>query len=279
MADTLVYTISTGRSGTSFLSKFLSANLPGAEVHHERTRWDQMGVVTPEASHFMTFNNAGNVPRIAAFWKNRLAMDAASKAGIFVETSHFGARAGLIENLAARPAGTRAVVIAQSRDVGPTLWSLHNRCDFRNHGFTWLFTLDSRYRNVIVTSKPFQAFGMMGSALWYVIEMQVRACYYQRLLSQMEGVDLVSLDLSELAPSKSGGQRVLDAILGSAPKDIQWPERSNVLRDEMFGEDIRAQCDALVARFPFDADDLAAQYWNAGRRLGSPPWVTYKEAD
>lgn len=279
MAKTLVYTISTGRSGTSFLSKFLSANLPGAEVHHERTRWDQMGIVTPEASHFMTFNNVGNIPRIAAFWKNRLAMDAASEAETFVETSHFGARAGLIENLAARPPGTRAVVIAQSRDPRPTLWSFHNRCDFRNSGFTWLFTLDSRYRNVIVTSKPLEAFAMMGKALWYVIEMQVRASYYRRLLSQMEGVEFVSLDLSELHPSQTGGKRVLEAILGAAPQDIVWPEKSNVLQDEMFGEDIRAQCDNLVARFPFDADDLASQYWDAGRRLGTPPWVTYKEAD
>lgn len=273
MARTLVYTISTGRSGTAFLAEFLRANLPGATVHHERTAFTDLGRITPEASHFMAFNNAGNVPGLQRFWKRRLKADAADPADIFVETSHFNARGGLLENLGARPEGTRAVVIAQSRDILPTVWSLHNRCDFRNNGFTWLFALDPRWRNVIVQSKVFRQWGMAGSALWYVIEMQTRAAYYRRLLADMPGVQFVDVDLSELKEGAGGGERVLHAILDAPAEQITWPGAKNEGRDIMFPETDREKIGKIIERLDFDADALAENYFASGRRLASPPWV------
>ena len=276
MACTLVYTISTGRSGTAFLAEFLRANLPGATVHHERTNFTQMGKITPEASQFMLFNNVGNVPELQAFWKRRLAADAADEADIFVETSHFNARGGMLENLDQRPDDTRVVVVAQSRDMLPTVWSLHNRCDFRNNGFTWLFALDPRWRNVIVRSKEFGRWGMAGSAMWYVIEMQTRAAYYKRLLSDAPGVDFVEVDLSELREGSGGGERVLKAVLGEDPASVSWPDAQNEARDQLFPDKDRETIAAIIERLNFDAEKLAGDYWDSGRRLASPPWVTLR---
>jgi len=279
MARTLVYTISTGRSGTAFLAEFLRANLPGATVHHERTHFTHMGRITPDASHFMTFNNVGNVPGLQWFWQRRLKADAADAEDVFVETSHFNARGGLLENLAARPDGTRVVVIAQSRDLLPTVWSLHNRCDFRNNGFTWLFALDPRWRNVIVQSKVFRKWGMAGSAMWYVIEMQTRAAYYRRLLADMPDVRFVDVDLSELRDGAGGGERVLQAILDATPQNIAWPGAKNEGRDIIFPDSDREKIGKIIERLDFDADALAESYFASGRRLASPPWVKLQDAD
>ena len=88
MSKTFIFTVTTGRSGTGYLTRLLSENLVDAEVHHERLGYQAFGVDTPDASHFTLFNSVGNVVQVQDFWRQKLT-----------EISHFNAKAGLIENL------------------------------------------------------------------------------------------------------------------------------------------------------------------------------------
>lgn len=93
-----IFAVSTGRSGTAYLAKLLDANLPAAEIHHERTGYQSFGVDTPDASHFTLFNPLGNVPKVQAFWKQKLGRIARTQKRFYGEASHFNAKAGLLEN-------------------------------------------------------------------------------------------------------------------------------------------------------------------------------------
>jgi len=272
MARTLVYTITTGRSGTNFLADLLRANLPGAEVHHERAGWLDLGLNCPDASHLTRFNTLGNRPEIRAFWRRKLARDAGVAAPIYAEATHLNAKAGLVENLDLVPDGVGVVLVAQRRDPFRTVWSIHNRMDFRNYGFTWLWALDPRYRNVIADAKPLQKYGMAGSALWYVIEMQVRAAYYRRLVSEMPGVTFLDTSLEDIA-TEAGAARLLDAVAPDRPETVQIPPPANTLSDVFFGDEDKRKVEDLVRRVTWDAEEIAGRYFASGRRLPRPPWA------
>jgi hypothetical protein len=68
-----IFSVSTGRSGTAYLAKLLAANLPDAEIHHERTGYQNFGVHTPDASHFTLFNSLGNVKNVQDYWAQKLS--------------------------------------------------------------------------------------------------------------------------------------------------------------------------------------------------------------
>ena len=101
MAERLIYTVTTGRSGTVFLAELLRSNLPPekATVIHERTGYPNFGVHTPDASHLTTFNNVGNIPLVREFFRRKLELALATPPETFVEISHFLCKAGLVENL------------------------------------------------------------------------------------------------------------------------------------------------------------------------------------
>lgn len=270
IAKTLVYTITTGRSGTNFLADLCRANLPGAQVHHERAGWLDLGVNCPDASHLTRFNSVGNRPEIRAFWKQKLARDAAVVEDIYVEATHLHAKAGLVENLDLVPQGTSVILVAQRRDPFKIVWSLHNRMDFRNYGFTWLWALDPRYPNVITDAKPLGRYGMAGSALWYVIEMQVRAAYYRRLTAEMPHVTIHDTSLEEII-TEDGAATLIAAVTGQAPDKLEIPPPANTLKDEVLPETTRDQVRTMVDGARWDADAIAASYWDSGRRLATPP--------
>ena len=271
MARTLVYTITAGRTGTKFLSELLRANLTNAEVHHERVNWLDLGVHCPDASHLTRFNTLGNLPGIRSFWQAKLARDLASEAEIYAEATHPHAKAGLIENLDHVPEDVRVVLIAQKRDPLKVVWSLHNRFDFVNFGFTWIFALDPRYRNVIVNSKQLRHYGVAGSALWYVIEMEVRAAYYRRLVANMPNVVFHDTSLEQIV-CEDGARALLAAVTGTSPEAVTIPPPANELKNHHFGEDVHAQVAAMLDRVKWNAEELADAYFDAGRRLATPPW-------
>jgi len=247
----------------------LRANLPGAQVHHERAGWLDLGVNCPDASHLTRFNSLGNLPEIRAFWKRKLGRDLEAGEDIYAEATHLHAKAGLIENLDLVPDDVRIVLVSQKRDPLKIVWSLYNRFDFANYGFTWLFALDPRYPNVIVDSKDLQRFGAAGSAIWYVIEMQARAAYYRRLLAERPNVVFHQTSLEEIA-EEAGARRLLEAVAGEAPAAITVPPPANVHKRWFFGEEDHRKLASLVERFKWNPEDLAAAYFDAGRRLATP---------
>ena len=212
-------------------------NLPGAQVHHERAKWLDLGVNCPDASHLTRFNTIGNQPEIRAFWRQKLVRDVAEPETIYAEGTHLHAKAGLIENLDLVPGDCRVVLIALRRDPLKVVWSLHNRFDFVNFGFTWIFTLDPRYRNVIASYDPLRKFGTVGSAIWYVIEMQTRAAYYRKLTSDQSNVDFLDISLEEIVTDE-GAHRLITTVTGRADQDVVLPPPANELTQTHFGEDV-----------------------------------------
>ena len=271
IARTLVYTITTGPSGTMFLSELLRANLPDAQVQHERAGWLDLGFNCPDAGHMTRFNTLGNLPYVRAFWDRKLRRDATEREEIYAEATHVHAKGGLVENLDVLSEETRVVLVALRRDPLKVVWSLHNRFDFTNYGFTWIFSLDPRYRNVIADAGPLRKLGAVGSAIWYVIEMETRAAYYSRLVAGRPNVILHRTSLEEIT-TEDGARRLMEAITGEQPGSVTMPPPANELKRTHFGEEVRERIAEAMERVKWNAEEIAEGYFAAGRRLATPPW-------
>lgn len=271
MARHFVFPITTGRSGTVFLTELLRLNWTGAEVHHERAGYTTLGLDSPDASHFTLFNSVGNVERVRDFWHiktNRLLDGAAPR---YAEVSHYLFKAGLVENLAPLTAAGEVHLVLLTRDIGKIHWSYVNRFEFANFGYTWLFALDPRYPNVLVKSAPFMEHGAVGSALWYVHEVFTRMEYYARLVADDPRIHIHRADLSEITKPE-GAARLLAALGENIPAEsVKLPPRQNETKQTFFADDMRRHCDRLVAGAPLRAAEIAERYFNAGRRLGDGP--------
>ncbi len=269
MASRFVFTITTGRSGSAYLAELLGSNLEDAAVFHERTGWLNFGVVTPDLSDFTVFNSVGNVPKVQAFWKRKLDRDLAGPKRVHAEASHLLAKAGLLENIGLLTGqGATVEVIILQRDVLATLWSFYNRFDFVNNGLSWAFYLDLNYPNVIVDGAPFRSQGVAGRALWYIIEMRVRAAYYRHLLADHAGLRFHTVDLKEIADQK-GAQALFDAMELAPTKPVVCPPPRNESTQNFFGEKEKDALAQLAARFSFDEEELALSYLRSGNRLAN----------
>ncbi len=267
MSSKFCFTITTGRSGTTFLTNLLKANMDDAVVHHERLGFQSFGKNTPDASHFTLFNSVGNVAEVESFWNQKFARDRQVPNEWYIETSHFLAKAGLMENLnKLKPHVDEVHIILQYRDTFKTLWSFVNRFDFFNLGFTWLFALDVRYPNVIVNSKPFMQHGMFGHALWYIIEMRCRAEYYRQLYADDPKIHFHSIDLEDLV-QQQGALSLLLRLTGQDMTKCNIPAKTNETKREYMGTREREMCLMLVNRFQFDPVTISKDFIKQGQRL------------
>ena len=151
-AKEFLFTMTTGRSGTKYLAELLRQNLAGAECEHEILGWDRFGVDAPDISHMTLFNSLGNVAKVQAFWRQKLARIAAGPAPFYAETSHLLMKSGLIENLAPLLAAGRVHLVALERDPFDTVMSFRSRHDFTNRGNMWVWYLDPDYPKNLVQS-------------------------------------------------------------------------------------------------------------------------------
>lgn len=267
MAPTYVFPLTTGRSGTVFLTKLLELNWTGAEVHHERLGYTQLGVTTPDASHFTFFNSVGNVPHVRRFWRRKLGALAASGVDRYAEISHFLFKAGLVENLAPLTEAGEVHLVILTRDPFKIAWSYVNRFEFSNNGYTWLFALDPGYPNVLIEAAPFREHGMVGSALWYVHEVFARAEYYALLAAGMPNVHIHRIDLSELTTPEGAARLLGELGQEIAPEAVRIPPRQNESRQTFFDEKVETHLRRMVEGTPLRSEAIARQAIDKGRRL------------
>lgn len=269
MARRFIYTITTGRSGTMFLSKLLELNLADAEVHHERANWLGLGVHSPDASHFTRYNSIGVTPEITAFWKRKLTLDAASPKSIYAEASHLLSKAGLIEHLHLLPEDSQIDLVIWRRPEEKIAWSYFNRMEFSNFGYTWLFSLDPRYPNTIINGRTYLQAGAAGGALWYVREMFARAEYYRRLVSDLPNVTVYDLSLESVVQSEAPGD--LERLLGIPAASTNLPGKENEAKVQNLSDAHRDMLFKLAQNNPVDTTAVGAEFYRSGRRLASPP--------
>lgn len=270
-----IFPITTGRSGTVFLSKLLRENLPDADVFHERLGFLNFGVYTPDASHFTLFNSVGNVPKVRRFWQQKFQRDRQGAKSYHAEISHFLVKAGLLENIDLLDGQIHVVVL--KRDIFKILWSYINRFDFYNTGFTWMFTLDHRYPNVIVDPEPFRGQKTFGIPLWYIYEIFTRAEYYRLLLQDHPRVTFHDVTL-EMLITPAGAAKFLQRLgVDCDAPSVQMPPKENPTKHWFFGENVKSEALIYLKQFKFQPVDLARQYFESGRRLGAPSnqWTAY----
>lgn len=265
-----VFTITPGRTGTTYLAKLLEQAVPDAECHHERTGFDRMGAHSPDASTFMLFNSHGNVGEVRDFWRRKFALIRHGRGSTYIETSHYLAKAGLIENLDLLGDDAQIELIDLRRDLFSVVWSTANRFDFANRGFTWLFALDPAYPRRIIDPAPLRKHGMVGDCLWYVAEMYTRAEYYSRLLADRPNVTVRTVHLEDLVEA-SGARSFLDAV-GLAPSrgGVQLlPSEKNDSKVWPLGDKMKEEARTLVEKAPLDPAALAEAFIAGGRRLSA----------
>ncbi len=268
MARQLIYTVTSGRSGTVYLTELLRRNLPPetSKVYHERTGYPNFGVHTPDASHLTTFNSVGNAPNIRRFFRQKLERDLAEPVDCHVEVSHFLCKSGLVENLSFVVERAEVHLIALQRDPFKTAWSFINRFDFFNSGFTWLFSLDPRYRNRIVPSEPFLEHGMFGSAIWYVAEMRARSAYYRELVrKEIPGILYHEVELEDLV-TREGALALLQGI-GFGSEETNLPGKKNETKQHCFGETEKEAARKIFNHRWGDPEGLGLEFYRSGRRL------------
>lgn len=267
MTHTCIFTITTGRSGTAFLAQLLRANLSDAEVNHEILRYDAFGVDTPDLSDMVQFNAFGNTNKVRAFWKRKLSRIATKPKGVYAETSHLLAKAGLLENIAPLADGRTIYIVLLRRDVVKVLSSLQSRYDFLNKGNMWLWYLDPDYPRKIVDTAPFKKRGWSGICLWYVCEMLTRAEYYRLLFSDVPGIHFIEAEIDQLNDPDHAAEFLgqLGQRLPAGEITIPPPQNRGRLKKHSAGsiEAIRR----VVKGIAFDPEGLAKQYVHSGRRL------------
>jgi hypothetical protein len=264
-----LFTMTTGRSGTQYLTELLRQNLPDAECHHEILGWDRFGVDMPDLSHMMLFNAQGNVAKVQEFWRQKLARIATTPKRFYVETSHMLMKAGLIENLAPLTDIGRVHLVILERDPFATIMSFLNRSDFASHGNQWIWYLDPRYPKNIVNGLPaMERGGISGVCLWYIAEIRVRAAYYAKLLAGQRNVVVHRFTLEELR-GREGAARMLDALGASVPPEevvVPPPQNENIDKAAL-GAAEEASLRDLIASMPFNAERIAEETVNRGFRF------------
>jgi len=223
-----VFTMTTGRSGTSYLARLLHRNLPDAACYHEIIGWDRFGVDTPDLSHMTLFNSEGNVKKVQSFWRSKLRRVAQAPGRYYVETAHLLMKAGLVENLSWLASEGTVHLIALERDPFETIRSFRSRLDFLNKGNVWLWYLDPEYPRNLVPSRDLVAAGINGFCLWYILEIRARAAYYEERLAGSHGIVVHHFDVDELS-AVDGASRLLRALgVGKGPGEVRIPAPSNV---------------------------------------------------
>jgi hypothetical protein len=255
-----IFTMTTGRSGTAFLTELLAANLPDAECHHEFLGWGDFGLRTPDVSHMTLFNSEGNVEKVQAFWRAKLAIVLNGRSRFYVETAHMLMKAGLVENIAPLIRAGHVHLIDLQRDPAATIRSFKSRLEFFNKGNVWLWYLDHTYPRNLSGWEKFRSHGHSGLCLWYIVEVRLRAAYYAMIVAENPNITVHRVTLEEVS-TPAGAERLLASLGVAKPRgEIIMPPPQNV--GEAFppsgwapGE--KEKLPKLVAAAQFDADVLA----------------------
>jgi len=263
--STFIFTVTTGRSGTQFLTEFCEKNLTSANTYHERTNPLTFGFDTPDASDLMQFNNIGVSQKVRRFWRTKFTRISKEIGATYVETSHFLCKAGLVENLDLVPVDARVRLVFLDRDTKKIVRSFVNRGTFRNFHWTWLSTLDPRWVNVIIRPGWLSTYGPMGYALWYVLEMKARAAFYAEMVDELPAVKFVRTSPDELGGAE-GATRFLEAVTDMAANPT-IPGKANATGRWGLTDRQEALLAWLIENVKCDPFEEGARFFHDGFRL------------
>jgi hypothetical protein len=209
----------------------LAQNLPNAEVHHERIGFDAFGVDVPDLSHMTLFNSRGNIRKVRRFWDQKLDRILKGHTEFYAETSHVLMKAGLVENAVRRCKGHDLHFVRLHRAKVPTLLSYERRGDFLNKSSQWLWYLDHDYPRTFINADAFRQFGFHGLSLWYMVEIEFRAVYYQERYKHSQGVYFHETDIDELNKSANAEELLSSIYPEFPPNSVRIPKKTNASKE------------------------------------------------
>lgn len=224
-----IFTLTSGRTGTKYLTHLFKRNFPDAITYHEILKYNAFGVDTPDLSHLLTFNHKGNTKLIQQFWRHKFHKIATTKTDLYIETSHLLMKAGLVENLHHLTAVGDVHLIALKRDLLQVFTSFQNRFSFLNTGSMWLWTLDPFYPLNIVSPFSFhqQLSQTDSNCLWYLCEIATRVEYYKLLLKNQPCVTIHDIQLQDLNSPLLVTKFFRQLGLHKTPNDVTIPPPQN----------------------------------------------------
>jgi len=253
-----IFTITAGRTGTAWLTDFLSGNL-GIPAVHEPLAIEDEGVNMPSIKIMRTFNCRGNTDVIRGFWRGKLARVAREER--YAETNHTLAKCGLIEHVSLSPIRDQTLFVALKRDRVDQCMSYVSRNDFSNTTLLWQWYLAPNYPTNIVPFQPFDEFTQLNAALWYTFEMEARQRYYIRQFG--DRIRIMEVDLEKLV-SPTGARKMLKSM--GIHKKPYLPDRTNAypgIADDELRHDIARQ----ISRMGLDLDAMVDGYIRSGGML------------
>ena len=262
-----VFTMTTGRSGTTYLAELARLNVQNANCYHEILGWDRFGIDTPEVSHLTLFNSRGNIEPVRQFWKCKLSRIMREEGAYYCETSHLLMKAGLIENIKPLTEVGEVHLIEITRDPEEIAMSLILRGDFSNIGNMWMWYLDPTYpRNLLKLSDVSKIENL---CVWYVFEMRARAAYYRKIASDIEHIHFHEIDMKDLV-SEEGAEKLLsDTGAELAVSKIRLPGQKNAGPSrKSLPSELRDRVRRVVeAASGLDVEGIAEQIANRGPRF------------
>lgn len=251
----LVFTLTTGRSGSRTLAGLLGANLPGARVHHERLGARVRGVHTPSIPVLQAFNHFGYTAEVDRFWTRKWAAITAEPTHTWVETSHMLMKAGLVEALPMLGPEHEVHLVHLQRERRAVLHSFMRRGDFQRRGNRLQWYLEAAAPRNLVPVPEALAGTSHGLALWYILETEARIALAHRKVRDLPGARVHRIDTHALADATAAAG-LLDAI-GTIPRPepvIVPPRMNQGLGERLDPAFIAHLDDLLCAVEDFDAD-------------------------
>ena len=185
------FTITAGRTGTAWLSSFLSENL-NIEAVHEPMGINDFGEIMPDIRIMRNFNNFGNNEFVRKFWERKFSHISDE---VYAETNHTLSKCGLVENIILNNRAKQTTLIILKRDIVKQCVSYLVRNDFGNITLAWQWYLHPEYAKKIVNPQPFFQFGNLSLPLWYCYEMAARQEYYLQKFS--DEINMVEVTLED----------------------------------------------------------------------------------
>ncbi len=254
------YTVTAGRTGTAWLSKFLFENLNIESIHEPLGVYD-FGKEMPDIKIMRAFNTFGNCEIVKEFWRNKFLNLSLKKN--FVETNHTLSKCGLIENINNTKLASKTLFLILRRNKIKQCLSYLNRRDFHsNITIPWQWYLLPNYNRKIIDPNLFSG-SKFSTIFWYVFEIEARQIYYQKKFKNR--LNFLEINLEEIN-EKSGAKMFLSKI-GISINEPKLPQKLNQ-NQKIVNKNLINEMTVAFSAIKLDVIEIVDIFLKSGKSLG-----------
>ena len=206
-AKRLIFTITTGRSGTGYLAEVLR-NIPDVQSYHEPE---------PRFSDVMRSVQADKTVAVK-FWMNKKLPEIASKkAPIYIETSHLFCK-GFIEPLLDMGIVPDLIILSRpERDVAKSMLRLDTIPGRTEKGLRYYLSPEDPG---VLPLPHWQSLHDYQLCYWYCLEIKRRSIYYEHMLRE-KNAHIAKISLDDIR-SLRGLSRMVRQLNLPRPGPLAW---------------------------------------------------------